>query len=159
MFIQTGKGIALLALLLSVFAAGCTNKTTNQVRQQAAPQPAQNAPLTNAENRVEIAKNAADKIVRLNGVKQANVLVTRRNAYVAAVVDTPQTEIPQQLEEQIANEVRSTDPNIQHVYVSTNPEFVDRVNRYVQDIGQGRPVAGFVEEFSAMIQRLFPTAR
>lgn len=104
-------------------------------------------------------KNAADKIVRLNGVKQANVLVTRRNAYVAAVVDTPQTEIPQQLEEQIANEVRSTDPNIQHVYVSTNPEFVDRVNRYVQDIGQGRPVAGFVEEFSAMIQRLFPTAR
>lgn len=160
MFTKTSKAIALLAISFSVLAAGCTNKTANQVRQQAAPmQPAQNAPQTSAGNRVDIAKNAADKIVRLPGVKQANVLVTGRNAYVAALVNTPQTDIPRQLEEQIAGEVRSTNPNIQHVYVSTNPEFVDRVSRYVQDVGQGRPVAGFFEEFSAMVQRIFPKAR
>jgi YhcN/YlaJ family sporulation lipoprotein len=114
---------------------------------------------TNRDNRFEIAKNVADRIVRLNGVKQANVLVTKRNAYVAAVVNTHNNVITRTLEDQIANEVRATDPNILNVYVSTNPEFVDRVNRYVEDVRQGRPVTGFFDELSNMIQRIFPAAR
>ncbi|MCY9666360.1 YhcN/YlaJ family sporulation lipoprotein, partial [Paenibacillus alginolyticus] len=60
---------------------------------------------------------------------------------------------------QIAPKVRETDPTIQNVYVSTNPDFIDRINAYVRDVQEGRPVAGFVEEFNEMVQRIFPNAR
>lgn len=110
-------------------------------------------------NRIEIANQMADKIVKVNGVRSANVLVTNRNAYVAAVIDANQGQLSRNLEDQIASQVRSVDPNVQNVYVSTNPEFVDRVNAYVNDVRQGRPVAGFFAEFTEMVQRIFPTAR
>ncbi|SFK42955.1 sporulation lipoprotein, YhcN/YlaJ family [Brevibacillus centrosporus] len=113
----------------------------------------------NTDNRIQIANQAAEKIAKVNGVRQANVLVTQRNAYVAAVVNTNQGKLTPELEGQIAKQVRATDPNIQNVYVSTNPEFVDRINTYVTDVGQGKPVAGFFEEFNTMVQRMFPTPR
>jgi YhcN/YlaJ family sporulation lipoprotein len=160
MFTKKSTLIVVLSISFFVFTVGCSNKTTNQIKQQGTHmQQVPNQVKTNRDNRFEIAKNVADRIVRLNGVKQANVLVTKRNAYVAAVVNTHNNVITRTLEDQIANEVRATDPNILNVYVSTNPEFVDRVNRYVEDVRQGRPVTGFFDELSNMIQRIFPAAR
>lgn len=52
--------------------------------------------------------------------------MTRRNAYVAAAVNDNQGQLTREMEDQIAQQVRAADPNIQNVYVSTNPEFVDR---------------------------------
>ncbi|WP_036635512.1 YhcN/YlaJ family sporulation lipoprotein, partial [Paenibacillus alginolyticus] len=48
------------------------------------------------------------------------------------------------------------DPTIQNVYVSTNPDFIDRINAYVRDVQKGRPVAGFVEEFNVMVHSRMP---
>jgi YhcN/YlaJ family sporulation lipoprotein len=155
------KKIAMLLVAVTIMATGCTNNANNQVKQQGVRmQQAINSPQgTPIDNRVEVAKQAADKITQINGVKSANVLVTRRNAYVAAVVNTNQGQLTSDLENQIAQQVRSTDPSIQNVYVSTNPEFVNRVNKYVADVGQGKPVSGFVEEFTVMVNRIFPSAR
>jgi YhcN/YlaJ family sporulation lipoprotein len=152
------KGIALLIAIVTIMATGCTSKTDNQ-QQGVQTQQVPNPPQANMDNRIRIANEAADKIIKLNGVKQANVLVTGRNAYVAVLADTPQSQLSQELEEQIAQQVRSSDPNIQNVYVSTNPEFVDRINRYVTDVRQGRPVSGFFEEFTEIVQHIFPQAR
>jgi YhcN/YlaJ family sporulation lipoprotein len=163
--------VATLLAIATIFATGCANRNNpgqpgaqgqqgNQAQSGAQASQAQNQPQgTNADNRVQVADQAAQKITQLNGVRQANVLVTGRNAYVAAVVNTNQGQMSRQLDDQISQQVRAADPNIQNVYVSTNPEFVQRVNRYVTDVAQGRPVTGFVEEFSQMVQRIFPTAR
>jgi YhcN/YlaJ family sporulation lipoprotein len=158
---QKMKGTALVFVTLMVITTGCTiNKNNNLVRQQAVqPQQTQNLPNGTVNNRVQVAKQAADKLTQVNGVKAANVIVTGHNAYVAAVVNTSQTGLTRQMEDQIAQQVKATDPNIQNVYVSTNPEFVDRVNTYVADVGQGRPVAGFFEQFNEMVSRIFPKAR
>ena len=86
------------------------------------------------------------------------MLVTKRNAYVAAVLKNEQ-QLTRDIEDQIANQVRATDPNIQNVYVSTSPELVDRFNTYVLDVQQGRPVAGFVDQFKEIVARVFPTAK
>ncbi|MFD0695184.1 YhcN/YlaJ family sporulation lipoprotein [Paenibacillus sp. GCM10027628] len=170
------QGAALLLVSFMVIATGCTNAARNQVKQQAV-QPGTTATTgttgttgsnsnqyhpyatTTGDNRVQVADQAAAKITQLNGIKSANVLVTRRNAYVAAVINTGQGDISQGLKDQISQQVKSTDPNIQNVYVSTNPEFVNRVRTYVTDVGQGRPVSGFFEQFSEMVQRIFPTAK
>ncbi|MCQ6557197.1 YhcN/YlaJ family sporulation lipoprotein [Paenibacillus mendelii] len=115
--------------------------------------------LKNAEDQVEIANLAAENITKLKGVERANVLVTRRNAYVAAALDEDQKKMTREIEDQIAKQVRKTDSDIQNVYVSTNPQFTDRINKYVEDVQQGRPVIGFVEQFNEMVARIFPNAR
>jgi YhcN/YlaJ family sporulation lipoprotein len=155
------KKIAMLLVIVAIMATGCTNNANNQIKQQGVRmQQAINSPQgTPIDNRVQVAKQAADKITQINGVKSANVLVTKSNAYVAAVVNTNQGQLTSDLEHRIAQQVRATDPSIQNVYVSTNPEFVNRVNKYVADIVQGRPVSGFVEEFTVMVNRIFPSAR
>lgn len=173
------KSIIAIASLM-IFATGCTTMNpNNQVRQQnvqdnnrgpqmlrnqnnndffGRPQAQRNQNnQNNVDNRIAVADKAAEKITKVKGVRQANVLVTRRNAYVAAALDSGQ--MTQQIEDQIARQVRAVDPNIQNVFVSTNPEFTDRVNGYVTDVQQGRPVAGFVEQFNEMVERIFPNAR
>lgn len=115
--------------------------------------------LGTAEERIEVADRAAENITNIKGVQQANVLVTRRNAYVAAALDADQQKLTREIEDQIAKQVRAADSDIRNVYVSTNPQFVDRINGYVDDVQQGRPVAGFVEQFNEMVARIFPNAR
>jgi YhcN/YlaJ family sporulation lipoprotein len=110
-------------------------------------------------DRIEIADRAATNIVKVRGVRAANVLVTRNNAYVAAALVDNRQKITGDVEKQIANQVRKADPRIQQVYVSTNPQFVERVRGYVRDVRQGRPVTGFAQEFSQMVARIFPTAK
>lgn len=157
-----------LVIILSTVAVGCMNMNNddNGVRQQGTQVNRQGNQMQqqgqgedNMDNRIQVADQAADKIVGITGVRQANVLVTQRNAYVSAVLDDNQGKLTREVEDQIAQQVRATDPNIENVFVSTNPDFVDRINTYVDDVQQGRPVAGFVEQFNEMVQRLFPNAR
>ncbi|MDM5336182.1 YhcN/YlaJ family sporulation lipoprotein [Fictibacillus enclensis] len=114
----------------------------------------------NQDNRLDVADEAADEVVKLPEVRRANVIVTDENAYVAAVLeDGTDGKLTKDTEKKIADRVKSTDPDINNVFVSTNPDFVDRVQKYVNDVQAGKPVKGFFEEFSEMVQRLFPTQR
>ncbi|NOV01607.1 YhcN/YlaJ family sporulation lipoprotein [Paenibacillus planticolens] len=161
-------GIVITVGVLTIVSTGCANKAKDQVKQQSVQmqqnqhnQHNQVRPLatTAADNQIQIAKQASDQIVKLNGVKQANVLVTGKNAYVAAITNSNQGQLTADMEHQIAQQVRATDPNIQKVYVSTNPEFVDRVNKYVSDVRLGHPISGFFQEFTETVKRVFPNAR
>lgn len=67
--------------------------------------------------------------------------------------------ISEELKRDIAEIVRSVDRNIDNVYVSTNPDFVDLTNNYIDDINTGRPIRGFFEEMGNMIERIFPQNR
>jgi spore cortex protein len=119
-----------------------------------------NVNMNNNENRMEVADEAADKVANLEEVRTANCIVTDQNAYVAVILDNnPKGEVTRDIENKIARAVKSTDPDIQNVYVSTNPDFVDRITDYGDKIQQGRPVQGLFEEFNEMVRRVFPTAR
>lgn len=167
--------IGWIAILMLV-AAGCANNPNNPVRQQNVQDnnrgPQMLRDQNNVNNRIdgrvgvervddqfEIADKAAEKITKLRGVRQANVLVTRRNAYVSAVLDNDQQQLTREIEDKIADQVRAVDPGIRNVYVSTNPEFADRTNNYVKDVQAGRPVVGFFEQFNEIVARIFPNAR
>lgn len=108
-----------------------------------------------------VAKVAAEKIEQnVKGVEEVYVLKTRDNAYVAAVLDNNGTsdEISNEMEEEITKAVKSVDQDINNVYVSTNPDFVDLTNNYVTDVKSGDPVNGFFQEFGQMVDRVFPEA-
>lgn len=160
MFTNLSKITGLLLISIIIVVTGCGNNAKNEIKQQSTSmQQATNKLEMNVENQFDVAKQAAARVARLTGVKQANVLVTKHNAYVAAVVNTPENQLPRTLENHIAKAVRTADPTIQNVYVSTNPEFVDRVNQYVENVRQGRPISGFIDELGTMIQRIFPVSR
>jgi len=60
------------------------------------------------------------------------------------------------LEERIARHVKEMAPQIERVYVSEEPDFVSRMSEYVQTARRGEPIQGFIAQFNAMVERLFP---
>ncbi|NDI37166.1 YhcN/YlaJ family sporulation lipoprotein [Chengkuizengella sediminis] len=60
------------------------------------------------------------------------------------------------VKKKISSKVKSMDNNVKNVYVSANANFVDRINNYMVDIGEGRPVRGFMDEFNTFMNRVFP---
>jgi spore cortex protein len=113
----------------------------------------------------DVANEAADIIEKkIKVIDNAYVITTENNAYVAAQLDTDSGErnstngdkLTDDVKEQIAAIVKSVDHEIDNVYVSTNPDFMDLANNYSNDVDNGEPVEGFFEEFGNMIERIFP---
>lgn len=114
----------------------------------------------NNGEQMDVADEAADHISKLEEVQTANVIVTNRNAYVAVTLrNGAKGEVTDRLENRIADQVRKTDSDIQNVFVSSNPDFVQRMNDYGDKINNGDPIEGFFEEFNEMVRRVFPNAR
>ncbi|MFD1358787.1 YhcN/YlaJ family sporulation lipoprotein [Fictibacillus halophilus] len=110
--------------------------------------------------RMDVADEAADKVTDLKEVEDATVIVTDNNAYVAAKLEGGESmKLTKETEKMIGDTVRNTDPDINDVFVSTNPDFIDRMNGWADDINKGNPVSGFVKEFNETIRRMFPTNR
>ncbi|WP_219838375.1 YhcN/YlaJ family sporulation lipoprotein [Paenibacillus sp. R14(2021)] len=63
---------------------------------------------------------------------------------------------PGSLKDRIAQEVKRMSPQIKEVYVSSNPDFVNRMTAYMNDVRLGHPIQGFIAEFNAMVDRIFP---
>lgn len=66
-------------------------------------------------------------------------------------------EVTPEIKEKIAAKVKSLNGNIKDVYVSANPDFIERMNVYADEFRSGRPLSGFVKELSAMVERVFPS--
>ena len=114
----------------------------------------------NNQNRMTVADKAAEKIVSMREVDQANVIVTDNNAYVAAkLANHSGNRLEKDTENKISDVVKSTDQDIDNVYVSVNPDFYERTTSYANDIRNGRPIAGFFDEFNTLVRRIFPTQR
>ncbi|WP_301108399.1 YhcN/YlaJ family sporulation lipoprotein [Sporosarcina sp.] len=159
----------MIVLLLALVVMGCgtkkdnttpvdenttTNETSNGTVNENAPTPSTNV------TKVETADEAAEKITELTEVDSATVLVTDHNAYVAVVLkDTAVKEATKELENKVAEKVRSSNSAIENVYVSLNPDFVERMTGYREKVSAGEPVEGFFDEFSEAMKRVFPDAR
>jgi spore cortex protein len=116
----------------------------------------------NNDNRskMRVADKAADKVSHLPEVDTANVIVTENNAFVAAKLDkSSRNELTNDIENKISKAVKSVDPDIDNVYVSTNPDFYDRIKTYAEDIRNGKPVTGFFNQFNDMVRRVFPNMK
>lgn len=131
----------------------------------------------NRETKMELSDKIADQITAMKEVQSSYVMLTNNNAYVAVVLHrtTPSAspksvngrtksapgmmsaDVSNAIKSRIAQKVQSIDPRIQNIYVSANPDFVGRMTNYATEVNQGRPLAGFAQEFNAIVQRLFPT--
>lgn len=119
----------------------------------------------NSHDRYDIADEAADKITdKIAEIDHAYVLKTKNNAYVAAVLDNDNTksntkhgdELTDDVKKEISDIVKSVDKDIDNVFVTTNPDFADLTNDYVNDMNNGKPIRGFFDQIGNMIERVFP---
>ncbi|MFC5704300.1 YhcN/YlaJ family sporulation lipoprotein [Cohnella faecalis] len=111
-----------------------------------------------ANSNLELSDAVANKVATIPGIDKAYVMITNRNAYVGvtqkahgkgAVMD-------QALKDKIADHVRTVSPTTDNVYVSANPDFMGRMENYAAEVRQGHPIQGFITEFNALVERIFP---
>jgi spore cortex protein len=159
------KILILIAILIfSLDLTGCARNNVNKNdlvnRDQNVTRNNINNVRDNNDSRMRVADDAAKKVTDLKEVDTANVIVTENNAYVAVKLSpTSQNEDTNSIEHKISQRVKSTDRDIDNVYVSENPDFYDRMNTYASDIRNGRPISGFFNEFTETIRRVFPKAK
>jgi YhcN/YlaJ family sporulation lipoprotein len=114
----------------------------------------------NNQTRLEVADKAADRIAKLNEVDTANVIVTNRNAYVAVVLKNGENgEVTDPLKKKISDQVKATDRDIRNVYVSSDPDFVNRMEEYGNRINEDATRNGLFEDFTETVRRIFPNNR
>lgn len=70
--------------------------------------------------------------------------------------NTHEETLTEDVKREITDIVKSVDNNIDNVYVSTNPDFADLTNDYIDQMNDGRPIRGFFDEIGNMIERVFP---
>jgi len=159
------KSLILVAILIfSLELTGCARNNVNKNdlvnRDQNVTRNNINNVRDNNDNRMRVADDAAKKVADMKEVDTANVIVTDDNAYVAVNLSpTSRNEDTTSIERKISQRVKSTDRDIDNVYVSENPDFYDRMNTYASDIRNGRPISGFFNEFTETIRRVFPKAK
>ncbi|GAA4878659.1 hypothetical protein GCM10023310_68390 [Paenibacillus vulneris] len=56
----------------------------------------------------------------------------------------------------IKGQVLAMEPRLQRVFVSANPNFVQRIRFYVKEYQKGVDLSVYMNEFNTMIQRVFP---
>ena len=168
-----------VALLVVVTLMGCSmkrdkgtetnNNANNATTNATTPQGQNNTVNNNAENNatagteanLTVAKEAAIRITdEIPEVDTATVIASNHNAYVAVMLKSgTEGKITDTLEHKMADIVKATDKNIQTVHVSSNPDFIERMTDYGKRINEGHPVAGFFEEFTESVNRVFPNVR
>jgi spore cortex protein len=155
------KWISILSLAFVITACGADSAADdNDKKEDDRGTKVQNVDDENNDSRMRVADKAQDKIENMQEVRHANVIVTENNAYVAVVLeDNSKGDVREDVEKKISDQVKTTDKGIRNVFVSSNPDFVDRMGDYGDKIQNGEPVKGLVEEFTEMVQRVFPNER
>jgi len=144
-----------------------TNEETDTNTEETADEQVDETMNGNDEANLERADEAEKKVTDLEEVESATVIITDNNAYVAAVLQeatdgtewTDDSEGLDQINAKISDEVRGTVSDLENVYVSVNPDFVERMNDYADKINAGEPVEGLLEEFNETAKRIFPDAK
>ena len=65
-------------------------------------------------------------------------------------------DVTDNVKNEIAQIVQDVDNDIDNVYVTTSPDFVDLVGNYSDDMDNGKPVRGFFDQIGNTIERIFP---
>lgn len=116
-----------------------------------------------SNSHLQLSDQIADQLAKVPGVNAAYVVMTERNAYVAVNQAHGQgmshihgADLSGELKTKIADKVKSLSPSTENVYVSANPDFASRMRNFATQTKNGHPIQGFLTEFNALVERVFP---
>lgn len=104
------------------------------------------------------AEKIADAVVKdIDAVKDARVIISDKMAYVSvSITETANADTAKTLKEEVGQVVKKTDAEIEDVYVMEDADTFTRMKEMVDDIADGKPISGFVEELDNMFTRVIP---
>jgi len=105
------------------------------------------------------AEKIADAVVEdIDAVKDARVIISDKMAYVSvSITETAGADTAKTLKEEVGQVVKKTDTAIEDVYVMEDADTFTRMKEMVDDIADGKPVSGFIEELDNMFTRVMPS--
>jgi len=104
----------------------------------------------------------ASQLEALPDVKKAYVIRAGQRAYVGIQENrrhgamTDISEIRPALKDRIVSQLKSSSPNLREVYITSNPEYMTRMEAYRNAASSGHPAKEFLAEFNALAARIFP---
>ncbi len=107
----------------------------------------------------ERAEKIADAVVEdIDAVKDARVIISDKMAYVSvSITETAGADVSKALKEDVAQVTKRVDTEIEDVYVMEDADTFTRMKEMADDIGDGKPVEGFMDELKTMFTRVMPT--
>ncbi|MCD7032956.1 YhcN/YlaJ family sporulation lipoprotein [Metabacillus sp. GX 13764] len=116
-----------------------------------------NRAKNNVTGKMSLAEKEAKNAASLKEIKHAYVIATDNNAYAAVELTGDKNQkLTEDVKGKVAKQVKAVNPSIRNVFVSANPDFVDRMKDYSKDLQKGKPVSGLANEFAKTIQKIFP---
>ena len=128
-----------------------TNSTDNTTRMGTS--------TTDSNSLHQRAEKIADAVVDdIDAVKDARVIISDKMAYVSvSITETAGADTAKTLKEEGGQVVKKTDTAIEDVYVMEDADTFTRMKEMVDDIADGKPVSGFIEELDNMFTRVMPS--
>jgi YhcN/YlaJ family sporulation lipoprotein len=96
-------------------------------------------------------------VEQVQGVKDATVVISGNTAYVGLDLDNNTNTVNNtNIKNNVTQQIRASNTNINTVYVSTETGFMDRLRDVGTGIRGGRPISGFTTELRDMVRRINP---
>ncbi len=112
------------------------------------------------QNNLRHSEDAQQKVEAMKEVDKAVVITAGSKAYAAVKLANGENgDVNDEMKKKVSDQVQAADQNINEVFVSSNPDFMERMRGYRDDIQNGKPVRGLLDQFSETVQRIFPESR
>jgi YhcN/YlaJ family sporulation lipoprotein len=158
-------GVVLLFLVAGLcFAGGC------RIEREPARSPAPTSPVTPAPERKpmptdpretsRLADSLASEAREVEGVQRATIVLAGNTCYVGLdLKDGVERQQTNRVMEQVAERLKKTEPRLERVMVSTDPDVFTRLQRIASGIEEGRPISAFTKELGEMNERMTPVKK
>lgn len=151
--------ITLLAFSIMAFSACGTQQRPGPTNPNTpAPNtPAPSTPIGPADDNKQ-ADRIAESITKMEEINSATVVLAENRAWVGVDLKAQSTnEVTDNVKEEITRMVKSADSSIDTVYVTADADTVTRLRNMARDIGEGRPVSGFMNQLEQIAKRVAPS--
>ncbi|MGD6877047.1 YhcN/YlaJ family sporulation lipoprotein [Bacillus infantis] len=112
------------------------------------------------QNNLRNSEDAQQKVEAMKEVDKAVVITAGSKAYAAVkLANGENADVNDEMKKKVSDKVQAADQNINEVFVSSNPDFMERMRGYRDNIQNGKPVRGLFDQFSETVQRIFPESR
>lgn len=136
---------------------GTNNGTNSDANANNDNSPVENLKESNdmSERAEKIAKAIVDGV---EDVEDANVIISEHLAYAAIKIkaDDPKGEA-EAIKKAVIEKAKAADSDLTDIYVSESADVFARIKEIGDDIGEGKPISGFVEELENLFVRITPT--
>lgn len=155
------KYLVPFSLLFIVIIMGCTQN--NQVNNELAARENRDEFTrvryerpTSSTPEMEVADNAAERIVALKEISHAEVLVVNKHSYAAVkLVGTVESLTPA-LKQKIVSQIKNEQIETNRVYISANADVYTQTAKFTEHLRAGRPIELIFDDFSEMVRNHFP---